>query len=197
MATVPQISAASGLMTLEEYIRRFDQEGPFEVINGAIVPKMPTVLGHNDLADNLVWALNSYIRPRNLGKVYAEAPFVLIYDSNWVSGSLVPDIMFVLQSRLTHYQENDPDWKNKPLVMAADLAIEIISPNDSYTEINAKVGRYLQDGVQLVWVIDPQRRTVTVHTQGSNQQTLLSGEDVLTGGAVLPSFEISLPEIFG
>jgi Uma2 family endonuclease len=185
-------------MSLEEFIRRSEQEGPFELIGGEIKPKMPTVFGHSEAANDLAFVINSYTLPRKLGKARVETTFIKPddYDGNWVKGSRIPDVMYLTTERLEMYQQMTQDYKSKPLMIVPDLAIEIVSPNDSYTEINDKVARYLQDGVRLVWVIDPQVKTVTVHVPGTNQITLLSGEAVLTGGDVIPGFELKLTELF-
>jgi Uma2 family endonuclease len=55
----------------------------------------------------------------------------------------------------------------------------------------------LDDGVRLVWVMDPQERTIVIYVPNSAHQSTLSGEATLTGGEVIPGFEIALAEIFG
>lgn len=183
-------------LTLEDFVRLYEQEGPFELIDGERVFMSPTVQAHNNASSNMVWALMSWINPRNLGKLYIEAPFVLVYDQNWVTGSRVPDMMFVSAARLEAYRDSDADWESKPLVLVPDLVVEIVSQTDRYSDVDAKVDRYLQDGVKLVWVFDPQRRKVSVHQPDSNRPLVLSGEDVLTGGDVIPGFEITVSKIF-
>ena len=56
---------------------------------------------------------------------------------------------------------------------------------------------YLQDGVRLVWIVDPQQRSIVVHTQGSSQQTTLTETNMLDGAAVLPGFSLPLSRLFG
>lgn len=183
-------------LTIEDFVRLYEQEGPFEVIEGERVSMSPTVQAHNNASSNLVWALMSWINPRSLGKLYIEAPFVLVYDQNWVTGSRVPDMMFVAAARLEAYHMSNPDWESKPLVLVPDLVVEIVSQTDRYSDVDAKVDRYLQDGVKLIWVFDPQRRKVSVHQPDNNRPLVLSGEDLLTGGDVIPGFEITVSKIF-
>lgn len=71
---------SAGVMKLQAFIQRYEQNGAFEIIDGEMIPLSPTVLGHNDVADNLVWLLNNHIRPKELGRTYTEAPFVLTYS---------------------------------------------------------------------------------------------------------------------
>src|SRR5512145_1931942 len=118
MAEVP---VQIGNLTLTEFVRLYEQDGPFEIVDGERVILSPTVQGHNNVASNLLWALMSYVNPHNLGKLYIEAPFVLVYETNWVAGSRVPDLMFVTGERLEAYRDADPDWESKPLVLVPDL----------------------------------------------------------------------------
>jgi Uma2 family endonuclease len=185
-------------MSLEEFIRRSEQEGPFELIDGEIIPKMPTVFGHGKRANHIAFAINLFSKPKQMGEAFVETTFIRPedFDANWVKGSRIPDVMYLTQERIEMYQQMTEDYDAKPLMLIPDLAIEIVSPNDSYTDINVKVSRYLRDGVRTVWVVDPQVKTVTIHTPDSNHITFLSGDVSLTAGDVIPGFEIKLSELF-
>jgi hypothetical protein len=73
--------------------------------------------------------------------------------------------------------------------------VEIVSPMDKYTDITRKVDRYLEDGVRLVWVIDPQRRKAAVYAP-SQPPLLVNETDMLRGDDIIPGFEIQLAELF-
>ena len=47
------------------------------------------------------------------------------------------------------------------LLHSIDLAVEVVSPSDTFTEVEEKVGEWLEAGTALVWVVNPRRRTVT------------------------------------
>jgi Uma2 family endonuclease len=126
--------------------------------------------------------------------VYAETAFVLLYDANWVRGSRQPDVLFVRAERLEAYRAETPDHADRPLVLVPDLVVEVISANDNYSEVEEKVDRYLGDGVQLVWVVDPRRQVVTVHGQHTYQK--LTVQDALTAGEVIPGFSLPVADIF-
>lgn len=183
-------------MTLEEFVRRSHEEGRFELIDGEILPKMPTVLGHGSLIDTLAWLLNTLIRTHQLGKLFIEAPYVTQYDSHWVKGCLVPDLMFVSAARYDAYRAQDPDWANKPLLLVPDLVVEVVSTNDSYPALENKVRRYLAEGVRMVWLVDPQNQTVAVRRSGSSVQTYYDGTTVIDGGDVLPHLTLTPQAIF-
>src|SRR5262249_37670372 len=92
-----------------------------------------------------------------------------------------PDASFILLNRLPADQEPEGHCR-----IAPDLAAEVVSPNDTYYEVEQKVREYLEAGVRLVWVINPALRRVRVHRRdgtvtdlGENDE--LSGEGVVAG----------------
>ncbi len=195
MADIP---IQTRVMTIEEFAQRYDEEGPFEIIDGEIIEMSPSVFGPSEIADTLMTALKLYAIPRKLGNAYMEIPFILpdTYSPQWVKGSRVPDVMYFRAEKLAAYKSDTKGYRTLPLMMIPDLVVEVVSPTDNYTEISKKITRYLSDGIKIVWVVDPQTKTVSVHLLGSKQQTNLSGEDKLTGGDVIPGFEITVASIF-
>jgi Uma2 family endonuclease len=79
---------------------------------------------------------------------------------------------------------------------APDLAVEVISPSDTYTEVEEKVAEYLQAGAKAVWVVNPRRRTITLYHSLSDI-TILTEHDTLEGGDLLPGFRCRVSEVFG
>lgn len=79
--------------------------------------------------------------------------------------------------------------------VAPDLAVEVLSPYDTYSEMAEKVSDWLQAGVQIVWVVDPADQTVSVHRAGQPVRVLREG-GALSGEDVLPGFECKVSEIF-
>ena len=77
-----------------------------------------------------------------------------------------------------------------------DLAVEVISPNDSYYEVDAKVHEYLEAGVRLIWVINPDLRSIKVFASSVGFRQELTGCDVLSGGDVLPGFSCPVASLF-
>jgi Uma2 family endonuclease len=191
------ISKIGGL-TMDEFIRLYEEEGPFELIDGERIVMSPPKFGHSYTANHLLRALMNFILPRHLGEAFLETPFVLTSpdDPNWVKGSRVPDVMFIRAERLAAYKQANPNWKEQPLALVPDLVVEIVSPTDRYTDINKKIEQYLEDGVPLAWVLDPQRRAVAVHEAGKAQATKFMVGQTLTGGEVIPGFEIAVSSIF-
>src|SRR5258707_2523991 len=152
-------------LPLADYIRRYDEEGPFEILDGTVVPMSPTKFGHNYLTRLVFLALHTFAASDGQWEVFVETPFIQpgAADPNWVEGSLVPDVMGIRAEKLASYIAATPDWREKPLPVVPDLVVEIISPTDHYSDVIRKVERYFERGVQAIWLLDPQRRKVTVY----------------------------------
>jgi Uma2 family endonuclease len=184
----------SMVMTIEDYIRRFDQEGAFEIIDGEIVTRMASVAGHTELIKQLFMALMR-AELAGVGFVYSEATFIISDRPDWVKGARIPDLMFVAATKMKAYRESTADWQIKPFILVPDLVIEVVSPTDTYSDVQARVERYLTDGVRAVWVFDPARRAVDVHPADGNAFTL-SGDSTLEDGALLPGWSLTLKDLF-
>jgi Uma2 family endonuclease len=181
-------------IALADFLEEFN-EAPFELIDGERIAWMPGVARHTETIEAIKDAIKDYLRVNPIGSVFTEATYVVEYSEDWVKGSLTSDLLFFAAERLAQYKEENPDWGDKPYVLVPDIAIEVVSPNDVYSVINHKVMAYLQDGVKQVWVIDPQAENALVHTE--DKTVILTKEDSISGGNVLPDFELPLKEIVG
>jgi Uma2 family endonuclease len=76
---------------------------------------------------------------------------------------------------------------------APDLAVEVLSPDDRPGYVREKVAEWLEAGTVAVWVVDPHKRTVTVHDETI---TVYREADTLVGGELLPGFEVPVGELF-
>lgn len=158
-----------------------------ELVRGHVVREPPTGFEHGGIAAGLVSLLHTFVREHGLGTVVGtDAGFVLFDEPPTVRA---PDIAFVAEDRLTF----DPE-KFAPL--APDLAVEIVSPSNTVSEIQAKVLDYLDAGTRLVWVVDPCSRSVTVY-RSREEIRLLTEEEEIDGGAVLPGFRLRVSKVFG
>ena len=179
------MSVQIGVMSIEEFVRLYDQEGPFELIDGERIKLSPSIAVHVVVIRTVFRLLDAFCAKHKLGEVFSETTFAIRSDSGWVEGSRVPDVSFYTTQRWADYISTMPDWLNKPLLLVPDLAVEIVSPGDQYSEIQQKVERYLDDGVRLIWVIDPRRKTIAVYA--GDHYVSLTGDDLLDGDDVLPA----------
>jgi Uma2 family endonuclease len=84
----------------------------------------------------------------------------------------------------------------RPYPIVPEVVIEVVSPNDRYSEIGDKVQLYLSDGVRLVLVIDPQQRNVAIHGPDMENPIILRGDGVFADDDVLPGFNMLLIDLF-
>jgi Uma2 family endonuclease len=182
-------------MPMAAFIREGDQR-PFEFIDGIKIYMHATTAGHNDVAKRIYDALLRYEDATGRGEVRQEMTYALTDDPNWVTGSRIPDVAFILAERIAQYRASTPDWREKPLLLVPDLVVEIVSPNDSYSEIDKKVDLYLADGVQMIVIVDPQRKKIRIHYPNAKTPISLTLDDTLEGGDLLPDFRLPLRDIF-
>jgi Uma2 family endonuclease len=118
--------------------------------------------------------------------VTAETGFQIADNPDTVRA---PDVAFVRAERI-------PTGGVKGFFQGPpDIAIEVVAPSDRPSEITEKSLDWLQAGCLLVWVVDPETRTVSVY-QSHGEITLLNETDTLTGGDVLPGFAVKVAEVF-
>jgi len=147
----------------------------------------PAGFDHGRFASRIVAALENHVAGRGLGVVTtAEAGFQLARDPDTVRA---PDAAFVRAERIP------PDGVKGYFQGPPDIAVEVVSPGDRPNEVAAKVQDWLEAGCSAVWVVDPGDRTVAVHHRGS-KVVILTADDSLTGGDVLPDFSMPVGKIF-
>ena len=180
---------------LDDFIHLYN-EAPFELIDGERIPVVPGVASHITTIRAIMRILDAYIVQHQLGQVFSEAPFILEDKPDWVKGSRVPDVLFFSAARFNHYIQNTPEWQSRPFILVPDLAVEVGSPNDKFSDVTKKAEQYLKDGVQLVWIVDPQQKQVIVYQQGHNILQKLAKDDLLSGHSVIPDFEAKVSQFF-
>ncbi len=183
------------LMTVEEFFDRYTDQ-PAEIVNGEVLLMSPNTRPPMDVAGPLYASLLSYTRQGSLGKVTIETAFVLDADerTDWVHHARQPDVAFVAQERIGPH--NEKFGKAGPWRLAPDLAVEVISPTDRYSDITQKIGDYLRYGVRVIILIDPQTQTVRVITSDNPDGRTLHEGDVLSGDPVLPGWSMPVAELF-
>ncbi len=178
-----------GPMTIEEFERLPDEEYRCDLVRGWLVREPPAGARHGAIASELARALANHVKAAGLGWVFAaETGFLLVELPGTVRA---PDVSFVAKDRLP--AEPPPEGY---VPIAHDLAVEVVSPSNRWTEVAAKVRDYLDAGTRLVWIVDPPARTVTVHWAGA--AWIVRGEDdALDAEDVVPGFRIQVGSLFG
>ncbi len=182
MATTKQ------LVTAEELLCLPDDGFRYELVRGELRKMPPAGYDHGKFAGVIAIRLGGYALDSGLGAIsVAEPGFRLGSDPDHVR---VPDVAYVRRER-TESREAMPGFFPGP----PDLAVEVISPSDTYSEVEEKVADWLNAGTQAVVVVDPRRRMVKVH-RSVTDATVLTESDTLAVDDVVPGWAMPVREIF-
>ena len=175
------VSAEELLRTPEDGLRR-------ELVRGEVREMAPAGNVHGRIAINVSTPLDQYARAHDLGVVFAaETGFKIGSDPDTVRA---PDVAFVRRERVEALSEVEGYWPEAP-----DLAVEIVSPNDRFGEVEEKVTDWLAAGARMVVVINPLGRTATVRIS-EKEARIFSEEEVLEGGQVVPGWTLPMADVF-
>ncbi|MFO0842159.1 MAG: Uma2 family endonuclease [Gemmataceae bacterium] len=176
-----------GTATEEDLIRRQRRTGRlYELVDGTLVEK---TMGYNEgsIATEISMHLRLYAKKHKLGNV-AGADATMRLMPKLVR---IPDVSFVRREKLPG--GHLPDAPIPDLV--PDLAVEVLSESNTPGEMQRKLKEYFLTGTSLVWIVDPDKRLVTVHT-APDVFTVLTEKDALQGGDLLPGFTLPVASLF-
>lgn len=174
-------------MTIEEFAA-ISEPGRFDLIRGELLQTPPAGGEHGEVAGELARVIGNFVVENEFGRCYAaETGFVLSSEHHTV---LAPDVAFVESSRVPSREA-----RRGFVPITPSLVVEVISPCDLAVDLTAKILEYLEAGTSLVWVVEPDRRTVTTYASDRSARLLIEGE-ALDGGDVLPGFSLPLADIF-
>jgi Uma2 family endonuclease len=179
---------ATTLVTAEQLLHMPSDGYRYELVAGELHKMTPAGWKHGGIAGGLHGLMASHARQNQLGMIFsAETGFLLSRDPDTVRA---PDIAFIRKDHLPAELPEDAFWPGPP-----DLAVEVVSPGDTFREVDEKVQAWLEAGAMMVWVVNPQWRSVSVYRAGPAIRTLTE-KDELTGEDVLPGFRCRVGEIF-
>lgn len=160
----------------------------YELIAGELRTMSPTGGTHGILCARLAVLLYQYVEANDLGVVFgAECGFKVETNPDTV---IAPDVAFVRYEKMATVENMD-----KFLPFAPDLAIEVLSPSNTFSEIDEKIELFLAAGTQAIWIVNPRRRTVTIYQQ-QNAPRILTEGDALFDEDILPGFRYELTRLF-
>jgi Uma2 family endonuclease len=176
-------------MTAEELLRMPADHMRHELIAGKLTTAQLAECGHGVVTVALSVPLALHVKATMLGIVVAAGTgFVIGRNPDTVCA---PDIAFVARDRIPPGPLTPKFWPGSP-----DLAVEVVSPDDTAYEVDEKVKMWLDAGCKLVWVVNPKRRIVTVCSSCNKTSQILSETDTLDGENVVPDFAIPVRDIF-
>jgi Uma2 family endonuclease len=174
------------LMTADELFQRPDL-GPSELVEGRVVLMSPTGFSHGDVELALGSELRAWARKTGRGKVVGgEVGIFIRRDPDTVRAA---DVLFISKERLARR------GPSPYLDVAPELAVEVLSPDDRWSDVMEKMGDYFSAGVDRVWIVDSRLRKVFAYRSLSEVVTF-GGGDVLSDEELLPGFSYRIAELF-
>ena len=160
-----------------------------ELVAGEIV-EMPLPNGeHGEVLAILTIKIGNHVLENDLGRIATgDTGFILERNPGGRDTVRGMDLAFVSRSK------SPAPLPNSFVEFAPDLAVEVISPSNEAADIRLKIWQLLDAGTTLIWIVYPELQIVDVHTRDS--VATLNAADTLSGGEVLPGFEIPVHEIF-
>jgi Uma2 family endonuclease len=169
----------------------------FEFIDGEIYShgviygdsaSMPTGLHlHSWVISRLMELLILFVSPKGLGRVYSDGTGYDLPSGD----SLIPDVSFIIAERI-------PDFSGR-IAIAPDLAVEVISPSNTFAEMRRKIELYLSNGTSRVWMIYPDERVIEIYQtlpDGRLASLRLHEDDTLNDADFLPDFSVRVSDLF-
>jgi Uma2 family endonuclease len=179
----------TGRLTLAEYLALPETEPASEYACGEVTQKPMPTNAHSILQLYIAMMIFQYLARTKLGRVRTE--WRCVFGPRGRRRGHIPDVVYASFERLPPVNALDQRY----LMTAPDLAVEILSSDQDAERFARKLRIYLLHGVRLVWVVDPEARTITVYTPGPADERILRPGDMLDGGDVLPGFTVPVAEI--
>ena len=182
-------ATAAKLLTAEEYFRLTTPDRPTELVRGEIVEMSPPGFLHGEVCGNVYFALRTFVEDKAIGRVVSnDAGVITERDPDSVRGA---DVAYYSFQRLPKEQRPKGYPDNPP-----ELVFEVRSPTDRWSDVLQKTAEYLNVGVNVVVVIDPDSESPHVYFPDQPEH-ILSKEDNLEFPDLLPGFSVSVAEILG
>ena len=159
----------------------------FELDRGEVIELSRPGIRHGVVCANVSFLLGTFTFARGRGIVIGnDAGLIVERDPDSVFG---PDVF--LYDEIISYDDLPQRWEDRP----PTLVVEVLSPNDRTTKLNRRIGRFLAMGVPLVWVLDPEDSTMTVH-QAHRPLVVLDATDEVTGLEFVADLKMKVADFF-
>jgi Uma2 family endonuclease len=159
----------------------------YEVVDGELVMSPKNNFQHGDICAKLLTRISAFAENNKLGAVCDSSTGFWMNNRN----CRAPDVSFISKARLSGLKKAPTEFfKGAP-----DLAVEVLSPNNTRREMETRLRDFFESGTQLVWIIDPETESAEICYSLINRRLLGPGGE-LDGEAVLPGFRCKLSDLF-
>jgi Uma2 family endonuclease len=176
---------AATKISLAQFLALPEGDITYELVEGKTIPKMSPKRFHSRLAITLCILLENW--SKNKGEIGLE--WAVTLKRNGIDWVPVPDLLYISYDKLSPER-----FENEACPFPPELVIEIISPGQSFGDLSEKATDYLEAGVDRVWLVDSQAKSITIFYPDAPPQTK-RGQDSLTD-AMLPELTITVEQVF-
>jgi len=175
-------------MTADELLVLPDDGMRHELVRGELRVMPPAGFGHGKVALRVARCLADHVEDNALGEsAAAETGFLIGRDPDTVRA---PDASFVSRERYEALGPTLGYWPEAP-----SFAAEVVSPRDTFREVEEKAFAWLDAGTKAVLVVDPARRTATV-CRGREDIRAYDGDATIDLGDAVPGWQPALADLF-
>jgi Uma2 family endonuclease len=175
------------IWTDEAFMALPDNENRYEIVDGELISLGNSGMEHGNIGIFLGGLIEIFVRQHNLGVTCDSSTAFKMNGGNKRS----PDISFVSKERLIGLKRLPKGFFDG----APDLAVEIISPGNTFEEIHNKIEEYFESGTRLLWVIHPDEKYVLIY-HVPQPDRLLRSADILDGEDVILNFKVPVSDLF-
>jgi len=185
---IEDVATQEKLITGEDLLAMGSVADLYELVEGRIKPMSPTGFAHGQYEVNFAQHLQRFVEQQKTGKVVTgEVGIYIRRDPDTIRAA---DVAYISNERLAQRQK-----KKGYLDIAPDLIVEIMSPDDNWSDVTQKMREYFSIGVKLIWIADPEAKTIYAHRSVTDVREFKMG-DTLTGDDVLTGFSVTVAALF-
>jgi Uma2 family endonuclease len=175
------------VMTLAEFLLLPETKPASEFINGRIIQKPMPQGKHSLIQGQLVINIELKLKPQKIARAYPEL------RCSFGGRSIIPDVVVITASRIP--RDENGDIANV-FAIAPDWTIEILSPDQSHTQVTKNILHCLQNGTQMGWLIDPAEQSVFAYLPDRTTQVFDELQDRLPVPEFAKDFELTIGDLF-
>jgi len=182
------VESATKIWTDAEFMALPDDGHHYEIVNGELIDMGNSGALHGYVAIILSSALFTFVSSQKLGALFDSSTAFRMKNGNRRS----PDISFFAKARLQGITTLPSGY----LEGAPDLVVEVLSPGNTFDEIEDKLVEYFDNGTRLAWIVNPTQHYVMVYHSAPEPEKLLRSIDSLEGEDIIPGFTLPVADLF-
>lgn len=186
---VPNPPSASPRITPEEFLALPDDGRGFELVDGQLKERIVSAKSSR-IACEINRRIGNFCEKNQPAWLFgSDASFRCFSDDT--GRFRRADVALIVLDRMTPSEYED----SGTIAICPDLAVEVISPHDLFSDVTIKRNEWLEVGTKLVWIVDPDDRSVTAYRPGK-RPAVYELDEVLPGEPVLPGFAVAVADLF-